>query len=280
MTLARLRDVLTPCLTDGTAVAGMVVLGWEDALAYVRAAESLSRPVILQAGPGARAHTPLPVLGAMFRVLAEGASVPVVAHLDHGESLAVCQEAAACGFTSVMYDGSALPLEENIARTAEIARWAHAQGLSVEAELGFVGYQGGAESRGTDPAEVARFARETGVDALAVAVGNLHLMTTAGATIDRARLAAIGAAAPDLPLVLHGGSGIDAKTRAWIVRHTHVCKINIGTELRRTFGAALRAALAADPALYDRNRILGATIAPMTAAAREAIASLAPAAPR
>ena len=219
---------------------------------------------------------PLTVLGSMFRALALGASVPVVAHLDHGESLAVCQEAAACGFTSVMYDGSALPLKDNIARTAEIVRWAHARGLSVEAELGFVGYQDGAESRGTDPADVAGFARETGVDALAVAVGNVHLMTAAGAAIDLARLVAIQAAAPDLPLVLHGGSGIDLATRADIVRQTHVCKINIGTELRMTFGAALRKTLAEDPSLFDRNRILDATIAPMVAAARQAIQSLSP----
>ena len=118
MTLATLKDVLTPCLTDGTAVAGLVVLGWEDALAYTRAAEAENRPLILQAGPGCRAHTPLPILGAMFRHLAETAKVPVVAHLDHGESLAICQQAIDCGFTSVMFDGSALSLSENIARTS------------------------------------------------------------------------------------------------------------------------------------------------------------------
>lgn len=274
MTLATLRDVLTPCLTDGTAVAGLVVLGWEDALAYVRAAEAAGRPVILQAGPGCRAHTPLAVLGAMFRTLAEGASVPVVAHLDHGESLAICRQAADCGFTSVMYDGSALSLDENIARTAEIAGWAQGQGLSVEAELGFVGYQDGAESRGTDPAEVARFARETRVDALAVAVGNRHLMTAPGASIDLARLAAIQAAAPGLPLVLHGGSGLDTATRRQLARETHVCKMNFGTELRRTFGAALRRTLAEDPEIYDRIQILAATTAPVSDAARRIIETL------
>lgn len=274
MTLATLRDVLTPCLTDGTAVAGMVVLGWEDAQAYVRAAEAEGRPVILQAGPGCRAHTPLPVLGAMFRTLAEGATVPVVAHLDHGESLAVCRQARDAGFTSVMYDGSALPLAENIARTAEIVAWAHREGLSVEAELGFVGYQGGAESQGTDPAEVARFARETGVDALAIAIGNRHLMTETGAQIDLPRLRAIEAAAPGLPLVLHGGSGIDTATRRFLAGQTHVCKVNIGTELRMAFGAALRQVLADDPAQFDRIAILRATLPAVTDAARAAIDSL------
>jgi fructose-bisphosphate aldolase class II len=274
MTLATLSDVLTPCLTDGTAVAGLVVLGWEDAMAFVRAAEAAQRPVILQAGPGCRAHTPLPVLGAMFRTLAQAASVPVVAHLDHGESLAVCRLAIDCGFTSVMFDGSALPLDGNIARTAEIAQMAHAAGVSVEAELGYVGYQDGADSRGTDPAQVARFAQETGVDALAVAIGNRHLMTAAGARLDLDLLAGIQSAAPHLPLVLHGGSGINPALRQRLARQTHVCKINFGTELRMTFGSALRQVLAEDPALFDRIRILAATTAPMAAAARTIIEGL------
>ncbi len=276
MTLANLKDVLTPCLTDGTAIAGLVVLGWEDAVAYVRAAEAEGRPVILQAGPGCRAHTPLPVMAAMFRTLGEGASVPVVAHLDHGESLAICRMAIDCGFTSVMYDGSALPLAENIARTAEIAAMARAAGVSVEAELGYVGYHGGAESLGTDPAQVAQFARETGVDALAVSVGNSHLMTSPGAAVDRPRLAAIQAAAPALPLVLHGGSGLAPALRRQLARETTVAKFNIGTELRMAFGAALRAAMARDPDRFDRLQILRETIDPVTAAARKAIADLGP----
>lgn len=272
--IATLRDVLTPCLSNGTAVAGLVVLGWEDALAYVRAAEAEGRPIILQAGPGCRAHTPLPVLGAMFRHLAESASVPVVAHLDHGEGLDVCAQAVDCGFTSVMYDGSRLPLAENIARTAEVVAMAHARGVSVEGELGFVGYHGGAASLGTDPAEVARFAAETGVDALAISVGNAHLMPRAGAEVDWPRLNAIQAAAPALPLVLHGGSGLAPDLRRRIARETTVAKFNIGTELRQAFGAALRQAVLADPALFDRNQILSQTIAPVQAAAQRAIASL------
>lgn len=271
--IATLADILPPRLTDGTAIAGLVVLGWEDARAYVMAAEAERRPVILQAGPGCRAHTPLPVLGAMFRTLAEGASVPVIAHLDHGEGLAVCQQAIDCGFTSVMYDGSALPLAENIARTAEVVAMAQARGVSVEGELGFVGYHGGAASHGTDPAQVAQFLAETGVDALAVSIGNSHLMTTTGATVDWPRLRAIQAAAPTLPLVLHGGSGLDPALRHRLARETTVCKFNIGTELRQAFGTALRAALT-DPARFDRNQILSDTIAPMTLAARRAIASL------
>jgi fructose-bisphosphate aldolase, class II len=274
MTVATLAQVLRPCLTDGTAVAGLVVQGWEDARAYVAAAEAQGRPVILQAGPGARAHTPLPVLGAMFCTLAERACVPVVAHLDHGEGLEVCRQAIDCGFTSVMYDGSALPIRQNIDRTAEIVAMAHAAGVSVEAELGYVGYAAGAASAPTDPDEVARFAAETGVDALAVAIGNTHLMQAPGAVIDAARLAEIEAAAPRLPLVLHGGSGIRPADRRRLAQGT-ICKFNIGTELRQAFGAALRQELATHPDRYDRIEILSATMPMMERAARAAIASLA-----
>lgn len=274
MTLATLKDVLTPCLTDGTAVAGLVVLGWEDALAYTRAAVAENRPVILQAGPGARAHTPLPILAAMFRHLAETTTVPVVTHLDHGESLAVCQEAIDLGFTSVMFDGSALPLAENIARTAEIAQIAHAAGVSVEAELGHVGYPD-RPSHGTDPAEVAQFLKETGVDALAISIGNSHLMTTRDAVLDFARLQAIQAAAPSLPLVLHGGSGLSPTLRRQLARDTTIAKFNIGTELRQAFGTALRQTLTDHPDRFDRIQILAATIDPVTKAARQIIANLA-----
>jgi fructose-bisphosphate aldolase class II len=277
MTLVTLDQVLRPCLAQGGgAIAGFVVLGWEDAQAYVQAARAQGRPVILQAGPGCRAHTPLPVLGAMFRALAQDAGVPVVAHLDHGEDIGVCAQAIECGFTSVMYDGSSLPLLQNIAQTREIARMAHSKGVSIEAELGFVGYDGGAASAGTDPAQVAQFARETGVDALAVSVGNTHLMQSSGAQIDMPRLTAIAQAAPNLPLVLHGGSGLDARTRRALALQTTVCKFNIGTQMRMAFGAALRETLSANPDEFDRIKILRATTAPVARAAQEVIANLAP----
>lgn len=274
MTRAALSDVLQPALRDGRAVAGFVVQGWEDARAYVMAAEAVGRPVILQAGPGARAHMPMHLMAAMFVHLAEQASVPVVAHLDHGDGIDVCRAAIDCGFTSVMYDGSALPLADNIALTADIVALAHAAGVSVEAELGYVGYHGGAASRGTHPDEVAQFRAATGVDALAVSVGNDHLMPAPGAVIDLSALSAIAAAAPGLPLVLHGGSGISAGLRARIARETAVCKFNIGTELRQAFGIALRNVLAADPALFDRNLMLQATAASLQSAAERAIVSL------
>jgi fructose-bisphosphate aldolase, class II len=275
MTRATLARVLQPALRDGYAVAGFVCLGWEDARAFAMAAEAEGKPVILQAGPGARAHTPLPVLGAMFRHLADMVSVPVVLHLDHGRSLDEARAAIDEGFTSVMFDGSALPLEENIRQTAEIAALAHASGISCEGEIGFVGYAGGAASASTAPDEAARFARETGVDAMAIAVGNVHLQQDHAGGIDEAALAAIAeATGGSVPLVIHGGSGVPPDQRTRLARTTPIAKFNIGTELRQTFGAALRQTLADHPDEFDRLKILSATEAPMTARARVILRSL------
>lgn len=273
MTRATLSEVLQPALRDGYAVAGLVCLGWEDARAYVAAAEAEGTPVILQAGPGARAHMPLPVWAAMFHALADGASVPVVSHLDHGTSVAECEEAIALGFTSVMFDGSRLPLDENIAQTRAITRMAHEAGVSCEGEIGFVGYAEGAASEGTDPDEAARFADETGVDAVAVSIGNVHLQTDQAAEIDRNRLARIEAVT-DVPLVIHGGSGLPHDLRRDLAQNSTICKFNIGTELRMTFGAALREAVAARPDVFDRIALLSAVEDPLTQKAREVMRGL------
>ena len=266
MTLVPLTAVLRPAKAQGYAVPGLVCLGWEDMRAFVLAAEAERAPVILQAGPSCRAHTPLPVLAAMFRHLADSVDVPVVAHLDHALSLAECRAALEAGFTSVMIDGSRLPFAQNVDLTAAVAELAHAAGMSCEGEIGFVGYVGGAASAGTDPDEAARFARDTGVDAMAISVGNLHLQAGQGAGLDLARLRAIEAVS-DVPLVIHGGSGVPLAQRADLAATSNICKFNIGTELRMVFGAALRAAVARDPARFDRNAILQDTHAPLFAAA-------------
>lgn len=273
MTLATLAQVLRPANALGYAVPGLVCLGWEDMRAYVAAAEAERAPVILQAGPGCRAHTPLPILAAMFHHLAETASVPVVLHLDHGYSLDDCCAALDLGFTSVMVDGSNLPLAENIALTAAVAKIAHAAGASCEGEIGFVGYAGGAASAGTDPKDAVRFAAETGVDAMAISVGNLHLQQSAGAGIDLDRLRAIEAATA-VPLVIHGGSGVPLGQRATLAATSRIAKFNIGTELRMAFGAALRDGLARDPDQFDRIALLRGTEAAVTEAARAVMRNL------
>lgn len=274
MTRATLAEVLGPAREDGYAVAGFVCLGWEDARAYTMAAEAEGAPVILQAGPSCRAHTPLPVLGRMFTHLAESVGVPVVAHLDHGRNEEECRQAIDEGFTSVMFDGSDRPFSENVEATARIAGIAHRSAVSCEGEIGVVGYAGGTASRGTNPAEAARFASETGVDALAVSVGNLHLQRKSGAGLDEALLREIEAAT-DVPLVIHGGSGVPEAQRTRLARTSGVCKFNIGTELRMIFGKALREALDADREAFDRIAILKRTEPQMMAAARRIIRSLA-----
>ena len=273
MTLATLKDVLQPALQQGYAVGGLVCLGWEDMRAYVAAAEAENCPVILQAGPGCRAHTPLPVLGKMFRHLAEGASVPVVAHLDHGYTYDECSEALDSGFTSLMFDGSRKPLADNIKETLQISEMAHKSGISCEGEIGFVGYSGGEKSAGTDPAEAAKFATETGVDAMAISVGNVHLQQDKEGGLDEPRIAAIQAATT-VPLVIHGGSGVPIAQRNHLATHTNICKFNIGTELRMAFGAAMRAAVTSDPDRFDRVAILQETHDPVMTAARTVLRNL------
>ncbi|MEL6807898.1 MAG: class II fructose-bisphosphate aldolase [Pseudomonadota bacterium] len=273
MPIATLSDVLKPALSQGHAVAGLVCLGWEDMCAYVAAAEAEGCPVILQAGPSCRAHTPLPILGAMFRNLADAASVPVVAHLDHGYTFEECKEALESGFTSLMFDGSRLPLTENIDATAAIAEMAHKAGISCEGEIGFVGYDKGEASAGTDPQEAAVFARETGVDAMAISVGNVHLQTDQSGGLDAARIAAIQGVT-EVPLVIHGGSGVPAAQRRALATGTHICKFNIGTELRQAFGAALRASVNSDPARYDRVAILKDIHDPLVDATRTVLRTM------
>mgnify|MGYP001817197595 FL=1 len=252
----------------------MVTLGWEDMRAYVAAAEAENVPVILQAGPSCREHTPLPILGKMFRHLAEGASVPVVAHLDHGYTIDECRQALDSGFTSLMFDGSKTPLQQNIDDTAAIADMAHAAGISCEGEIGFVGYSGGAQSAGTDPEEARRFAAETGVDAMAISVGNVHLQQDAGDGLDEARIRAIEAVT-DVPLVIHGGSGVPPDQRLALARGSNICKFNIGTELRMAFGRALRDAVNSDPDRFDRIQILKDTHEPLVARTREVLRTIA-----
>lgn len=273
MSLATLAEVLQPALRGGYAVGGLVTLGWEDMRAFVRAAEAEECPVILQAGPGCRDHTPLPVLGKMFRHLAEEASVPVVAHLDHGYTFEDCKEALESGFTSLMFDGSRKPLQQNIDETAAIAEMAHAAGISCEGEIGFVGYDNGEESLGTDPDEAAKFARETAVDAMAISCGNVHLQQDQSGGLDEARIAAIQTVT-SIPLVIHGGSGVPADQRRRLAQKTNICKYNIGTELRMAFGAALRASVNAQPDRFDRVAILKDTHDPVMEATRTVLRNL------
>ena len=273
MTVANLVDVLKPALAGRYGVAGLVVLGWEDARAYVEAAEELGVAVILQAGPGCRKHTPVPILGKMFRHLAEQAKVPVVCHIDHALTVEECALGIDNGFTSVMIDGSALPISENIELTARVVEIAHRANVSVEGEVGVVGYVSGAVSAHTSPVEAQRFDKESGADALAISIGNVHLNTEKTSGVDFESMRAIEAVTR-LPLVLHGGSGIPLDVRAKLSHETRVKKFNIGTELRMAFGLSLRNYLSEHPQSFDRNMILSATSNDVKAEAKKVMVGL------
>jgi len=275
MTIATLTDVLQPAMEQRYAVAGLVTLGWEDMRAYVRAAEEENVAIILQAGPSCRSHTPLPILGKMFNYLASEASVPVVAHLDHGYTEGECKEAIECGFTSVMFDGSRLSLQENIDRTARIAELAHDANISCEGEIGFVGYSDGEQSNGTNPSEANIFAKATKVDAMAISVGNIHLQKHKEGNLDLERIRQIEKIT-SIPLVVHGGSGVPLKQRYFLSRNSKICKFNIGTELRMTFGEALRKSIISDPDQFDRVEILSKTHEPLVQATRKVLKAFKP----
>ena len=268
--LVTLKDTLQKALKNNYAVAGLVTLGWEDMMAYVEAAEKENCPVILQAGPSCRQHTPLPILGKMFNYLAENACIPVVAHLDHGYTQEECKMAVDSGFSSIMFDGSKKTLNENIDETAKICELAHAAGVSCEGEIGFVGYSGGESSSGTDPEEASKFAVDTKIDAMAISVGNVHLQENNEGGLDEDRIRAIEEVT-DVPLVIHGGSGVPVSQRTFLSQNSKICKFNIGTELRSSFGNALREAVNTDPERFDRVQILKDTHEPLVEKTRSVL---------
>ena len=276
MTLVTLENALQNALKNNYAVAGLVTLGWEDMKAYVEAAEKENCPVILQAGPSCRQHTPLPILGKMFNYLADNTDIPVVAHLDHGYSLEECKIAIDSGFSSVMYDGSRKSLNKNIDETAKICEIAHSAGVSCEGEIGFVGYSGGEASAGTDPEEASLFAKDTKIDAMAISVGNVHLQENKEGGLDEDRIRSIEELT-DVPLVIHGGSGVPVKQRKYLSRNSKICKFNIGTELRSAFGSALRNAVNMDHNRFDRVQILKDAHRPLVDKTRNVLKAFKPA---
>jgi fructose-bisphosphate aldolase class II len=193
------------------------------------------------------------------------ATVPVAVHLDHAESPELVQEAVRLGFTSVMFDGSRLPYEANVAATAEVVAQCHARAVWVEAELGEVGGKDGVHAPGarTDPGEAARFVAATKVDALAVAVGTSHAMLTQDATLDFELIGRLGARV-EVPLVLHGSSGVPDPDLTRAVA-AGITKVNISTRLGRAFTAAVRTCLKDNPSVVDTRTYLGT--------AREAVAA-------
>jgi fructose-bisphosphate aldolase class II len=266
--LVNLAKILAPAVDGSYSVACFNVFGWEDARAVVDAAVLLGAPVILAVNLDFRKFMPVDVICHMLRSLAEQSPVPVCVHLDHTYEVPEVLRAVDLGFTSVMYDGSQLPLEDNIAGTRRVADYAHAAGCSIEAEIGSVPYAEGRahiKSELTEVSDAIRFADEGRLDAMAVSVGNIHRLQKPGAVIDFTRLAQI-AAAVSVPLVIHGASGIFDADIARLSR-TRVAKFNIGTVVRQAFGRGLRDTLGRYPDRFDRLQIMSDA---MPAVSREA----------
>ncbi|MFD7481464.1 class II fructose-bisphosphate aldolase [Streptomyces mirabilis] len=263
MPLAATGDLVTAAAGARTAVAAFNIITLEHVEAVIAGAESVAAPVVLQVSENAvkfRYGRLLPLARAAAAA-AERASVPVALHLDHVQSDDLLRQASAAGFSSVMYDAARLPYEENLAATRAAADWAHAQGLWIEAELGAVGGKNGeppldahAPGARTDPAEARAFVADSGVDALAVAIGSSHAMTTRTAALDHDRLKRLTAAL-GVPLVLHGSSGVpDDELTAAVAGG--IAKVNVGTALNIAMTGAVREFLAAHPEAVDSRKYL------------------------
>ncbi|HIW73853.1 MAG TPA: class II fructose-bisphosphate aldolase [Firmicutes bacterium] len=242
--LVTLRDILTQADRGGYAVGLFNMLNLETARGIIEAAEEERSPVILGVAEVHLPIIPFTYAALIMNEIARSSSVPLCLHFDHGMEYGKILAALKAGFTSVMYDGSALEYAENIRRTREVVRAAHALGASVEAELGHVGgaedgTDDGAAALYTDPGQVEDFVEKTGVDALAVAIGTAHGQYRAKPVLDIPRLAEIRRRCP-VPLVLHGGSGLSDDDFRQTVQNG-IRKINICTELCQEADAAYRA---------------------------------------
>ncbi|RIJ51213.1 fructose-bisphosphate aldolase [Clavibacter lycopersici] len=257
MTTTTALDLVTEARDLRRGIGAFNVVLLEHAEAIVEGAERAGLPVILQISQNAaRYHGSFEPIAAASLAIARAAGVPAIVHLDHAEDVELVHAAVELGVQSVMFDGSALPYDENVATTRAVVDHCHAHGVRVEAELGEVGGKDGVHAPGarTRPDEAAAFVAATGVDSLAVAVGTSHAMTDRVATVDRALIVRL-AAEVGVPLVLHGSSGL-SDDELVAARDAGMTKINISTHLNGLFTAAAREALSADAALVDPRRYI------------------------
>ncbi|MFF5369579.1 ketose-bisphosphate aldolase [Streptomyces sp. NPDC013187] len=281
MPLTTTGDLVTRAATAGSAVASFNVITLEHVEAVIAGAESVRAPVVLQVSENAvkfRGGQMLPLARAAVTA-AEHAAVPVALHLDHVQSDTLLHQAADAGFSSVMYDAARLPYAKNLAATRAAVDWAHTQGLWIEAELGQIGGKNGrppldahAPGARTDPDEARAFVADSGVDALAVAIGTSHAMTTRTAALDHALLKRLSAAL-DVPLVLHGSSGVpDDELTAAVAGG--ITKVNIGTALNIALTGAIREFLTDRPEAVDPRGYLTPAREAMTRAVARTLKTL------
>jgi fructose-bisphosphate aldolase class II len=275
VSLVDLKTLMTRAEEGKYAVGAFNCNNMEIVQAIIEAAEAEKTPVIIQASQGAIKYAGLAYITGLVKVAAAQASVPVCLHLDHGTSFEQVIRCIRDGFTSVMIDGSKLPLEENIALTKKVLDVARAAGVSVEAELGKIGGTeddisvSEREALMTDPEEARYFVEKTGVDALAIAIGTAHGRYKGEPKLDFARLKRVRELV-EIPIVLHGSSGVpDEAIRTAI--GLGVRKVNIDTNIREAFVKGVREAIAADPDEIDPRKVLGPAREEMTRVVREKI---------
>lgn len=250
--LVNMRDLLKDAQKGNYAVGSFSVANMEMVLGVLKAAEELNAPVILQIAEVRLKQSPLELIGPLMVAAAKNAKTPVAVHFDHGKTKEKITQALEIGFTSVMFDGSHLPLEENISQTLDIIKAAREYGAAVEAEIGCVGgSEDGSEDIAincTKPEDAVRFAEETGVDALAIAIGNAHgnYKSTPKLRFDILEECARLVSAP---LVLHGGTGISPEDFVKCSK-TGIKKINIATATFDSVENSVRTC-------YNENKIKG-----------------------
>ncbi len=251
-------DQLRRARREGYAVPAINTQGgnYDIIMAICKAAEALKSPVILAHYVSTGAYSGHDWFYQVAKWCAQKVSVPVSIHLDHGSDFEICMEALRLGFTSLMIDGSTLPFDGNVTLTRQVVEMA--SGLPVEAELGTVGGKEDtheAQAQYTDPDEAAEFVRLTGITSFAVAIGTAHGVYKGEPKLDLNRLSEVRARV-DIPLVLHGTSGVPEDQVRECIRRG-ICKVNYATELRMVFTAGVKKAMEENPSAFDPKKYLG-----------------------
>lgn len=257
MPLVTTKQMLLDAQKGNYAVGAFNVENMEMVMAVMEAAEELKSPVIMQTTPSTVKYAGLDFFLANVKAAAKRASVPVAMHLDHGSSFELAMQAYRTGYTSIMIDGSHESFEGNIAVSKAVADACAASGIPVEAELGKVGgkeddLDGGDDNPYTDPAQAAEFVKRTGVTSLAVAIGTAHGVYKGEPKLDLDRLSEIRKVV-DIPLVLHGTSGVPDETVTECVNRG-ICKVNYATDLRIAFTEGVKKVFAEDPDVIDPKK--------------------------
>ena len=257
MALVTTKQLLLDAQKGGYAVGAFNVENMEMVQAVVAAAEELRSPVIMQTTPSTVKYANLNYFYENVTVAAQESSVPVVIHLDHGNSFELAMQAYRTGYTSIMIDGSHEGFEDNIALTSAVVKACHPGEVPIEAELGKVGgkeddLDGGEGDPYTNPQEAAEFVERTGIDSLAVAIGTAHGVYKGVPKLDFSRLSEIRKAV-SIPLVLHGTSGVPDEDVAECIKRG-ICKVNYATDLRIAFTKGINQVLKENPDTIDPKK--------------------------